>query len=267
MQSLSARVYSLLSSVFFIVALVLRLVMFLADYSTTAGIFFYLFTALGIACIGLEVKNQNNLSKAFEFNNNYHLNLFSYIASLGFFICFVNQCINIFKSVENGVYNMPTYFVPICVICLFALLSCFYFYTVGMSYGDRGYDFRELKLLHFAPIVWSVAFVLSVMTMAISPLREIDSTLKCIVLVFSVVFFYFFASEIVSDKPAKKATVFFSKAFAGLSIMFFVDMVMLLITRNIKPYDNDFILSISLLMISLFVFFFERNITKIIKGA
>lgn len=260
MRSLGAKLYSYLAIIVFFAVVGLRLFMLLYDLPRQFSIVYYCLIAFGVLLIAFDSFKQKEYPPAFEFDNNFHLNGFSYLASLGFFADFVHNCVKLFFSAQDSSYKNLIFFIPICFSCLFALLSCFYFYTVGLSYGDKNYDFRELKILHLAPLFWSVAQVLSIMQQAISFFRNVDSVVKYAMLVFAVCFFFCFAGEIESDKGAKSATLFLARGYAYLSIMFFINRLMLLLSGNASINDSDGIFAVSVLLICAFVFFFEKNI-------
>ncbi|MFR5874945.1 MAG: hypothetical protein ACLUFN_00490 [Eubacterium sp.] len=260
MQSTGAKLYSFLAIISFFAAVGMRLSMLLLDLSAAFGIAYYVLIATGLVLIAVDSFKQKKYAAAFEFENNFHLNAFSYLASLGFFVDFVHSCVRIFFSAQDGSYRILVSFIPLCLICLFALLSCFYFYTVGLSYGDKNYDFRELKVLHLAPLLWSVSQALSIMHQAISFSRDVENVIKYTVMIFGVCFFFCFASEIESDGGAKPSTLFLARAYSYISVIFFIDRLMLLLNGNAKISDDDGVFSLSVLLISAFVFFFEKNI-------
>lgn len=262
MQSTGAKLYSLFTIVSFFAAVGLRLSMLLFDLSGVCGIAYYVMIAFGIVLIAVDSFGQKNYAAAFVFKNNFHLNAFSYLASLGFFVNFVHSCVSVFLSAQDGSYNNFTYFIPLCLICFFSLLSCFYYYTVGLSFGDKNYDFRELKVLHLAPLFWTVSQMLTVMQQAISFSRDIDCVIKYTMLIFGVCFFFCFASEIESSAGAKPSTVFLARAYSYLSVIFFIDRLMLLLAGSAEIGDDDGILAVSVLLICTFVFFFEKNIVS-----
>ena len=269
MQSLSARIFSLLSAVLLAASFLLRFFSIVHNLSETANIVLYALIAIGLSMITVSAIKENDYLSAFNFNNNKKMSIASYAASAGFFINFVHQCVVIYQSVENGEFKAFSFFVPACLACLSALLSCFYFFTIGMSYSDNGYDFRKLKVLHIVPVLWAIANVLAVMTVAVSPLKDAGKVMKFAMLVCAVAFFYFLAVEIENKKGAKKATVLFSKAFSYLALMFFADRVMLLLSRDVVISDSDSVFSLVVIMIAVFAFFFQKDIIKnsIIKGA
>jgi hypothetical protein len=260
-QSKRAEFYSSFAIISFFAAIGLRLVMLLFDLSGAFTAIYYLLIVLGIALIAFDSFNQKEYSPAFEFKNNFHLNIFSYLASFGFFVDFVHNCVRMFFSAQDGSYRNLIYFVPVCFTCLFALLSCFYFYTVGLSFGDKNYDFRELKVMHLAPLFWSVTHVLTVMHQAVSVKWDIDAVVKYVMLIFGVCFFFSFASEIESKSAAKASTLFLARSYSSLCIIFFINRLMLLLSSNASISDGDSVFAVSLLLICTFVFFFEKNIS------
>lgn len=260
MQSIGAKLYSLFAIISFFAAVGLRLSMLLFDLPETFGIAYYALIAFGVVLIAVDSFRIKKYAAAFEFKNNFHLNAFSYLASFGFFADFVHSCVRIFLSAQDGSYKRLIFFIPLCMICLFALLSCFYFYTVGLSFGDKNYDFRELKVLHLAPLFWAASQMLTVMQQAISFSRDIDSVIKYTMLIFSVCFFFCFASEIESSSGAKPSTMFLARAYSYMSVIFFIERLMLLLSGRAQISDNDGIFAVSVLFICLFVFFFEKNI-------
>lgn len=260
MQSTGAKLYSLFAIISFFAAVGLRLSMLLFDLTKAFGIVYYIMIAAGVILIAVDSFKQKNYAGAFGFKNDFHLNAFSYLASLGFFVNFVYSCVKIFISAQDGSYKSLTYFIPLCLICIFALLSCFYFYTVGLSFGDKNYDFRELKIMHLAPLFWVGAHMLSVMHQAVSISRDINSVIKYAMLISGICFFYCFAGEIQSSGGAKPSTVFLARAYSYLSVMFFIDRLMLLLSGNAAIGDGDGLLAVSVLLICTFVFFFEKNI-------
>lgn len=260
MQTKIAKLFSSLAILLFFASIGLRLAMLLVNLGNISVVFYYITVALGILAVSLETIDTKKYANAFIFKNNFHLNIFAYIASLGFFIDFVHLCITAFGSIENEEYKQLIFFVPVCLSALFALMSCFYFYTIGMSFGDKNYDFRELKILHLAPIGWAVSQALTVMQQSISFMIDIDSVIKYLLLIFCVLFFYFFATEIESDKPAKSATLIFARGLYYIGALFLANRLMLVLSRNADIGNDDGLLSVSIFLIAVFVFFFEKNI-------
>lgn len=267
MQSLSSKIYYVFSILFFVVAIILRFSALFFQFSSGLIIAFYIFVLSSIFCIVLRTVKEDNYSTAFKFEKTKRLDIVSYFACFGFFVDFVHQCVRIFLCVQNGDYKSFTMFSPICLSCIFSLLSCFYFITIAMSFSDIGYDFRRLKLLHISPILWSLANLITALTEPMSLLKEVNSIIKYAAIISAVLYYYFFARETENEDKAKKPIVLFSRAFGYLALIFFVDRVMLILTGNAELLDKNSIFSASLLMISLFPLFQQRSITNSIEGA
>lgn len=262
MQSLSSRIYSLLAVLFFVISSVLRIVAPLIGVSNGINIAFYVCLAVGGLLIILGAVGEDNANKAFEIENKVDLKVFGYLSAIGFFIDFVHQATRIYSYFQEDGYKSLSIIVPICVACVMALASSFYFFTIGMSYGDFGYDFRKLRVLHIAPMLWAIANALGIMTEAISPLKEVNSTIKYATLVVAVLYYYFFAREIDNESSAKKAFVMFSRMLPYLAVVLFIDRVMLLLTKNADMFDKNSVAGLSILLISLFALFHQRSIKK-----
>lgn len=260
MQTKIAKLFSSLAILLFFASIGLRLAMLLFDLDNIAVVFYYVVVVSGILAVSLESIDTKEYANAFIFKNNFHLNIFAYIASLGFFMDFVHLCIIAFSSIENAEYKQPVFFIPVCLSAFFALMSCFYFYTVGMSFGDKNYDFRELRILHLAPVGWAVSQILSVLQQSISFMTDMDSIIKYLALIFCVLFFYFFAAEIERDSAAKAATLICARALYFISALFLANRLMLFLSHNASVADDDSLLSVSVFLIATFVFFFEKNI-------
>lgn len=262
MQSLSSRIYSLLSVLFFFTSVALRIAVPFFNLSLGLNIAFYACAGIGAVFIVLASIGIENTSKPFELNGNKLLGILSYIASLGFFVDFVSQAIAIYTSLNSSGFKLFSVLFPLCAGSAMSFASCFYFFTIGMSYGDSSYDFRKLKILHIAPILWAIANVLGIMTEAISPLKEVNSTLKYIAFIFAILYFYFFSKETFNNENAKRLTVSMAGLFSYVSILFFVDCAMLALTKNADVFDKNIVLGVTLLLVSLFALFHQRSIKK-----
>lgn len=262
MQSLSARIFSLLSVLFFVVGLGFRLAILLFNLSDSINALFYFFFVLGAIFVALGSVKQANVNRAFDYDKIKRLDVLSYCASAGFFVEFVLKAVTIYSLSQDNSYKSVVMFVPPCVACAMALAGCFYFFAVGMSFGDYGYDFRKLRVLHIAPIFWAIANSLGIMTQAISPLIEVNSVVKYVAYVTSVIYFYFFARELESEDGAKKSFLISSSLFSYFALTYFADSIILLLTRNAEIWNENSFVALSVAMISLFSLFHQRNIKK-----
>lgn len=261
MHGLSARIYSLISVLVFIISSVFRAVVLLFKLSDSLNIAFYFLLAIGgmFAYLGSITKKPLN---TFDFKNKSILNIASYGSAIGFFIDFIMKAISIYSISQNSGYKSFAVFIPLGVACIMALACSFYFFAIGMSYSDFGYDFRKLKLLHIVPIIWAISNALCIMTEAISPLLEVDSVIKYATYVASILYFYFLAREVENMENTKKAYLVASSLFSYFTMMFFVDRALMLLTRNADFWSNSNLTAISIMLISLFALFHQGRIKK-----
>lgn len=262
MQKTGAKGFLFLAVVFLIASVLLRFVMLFADLPDGVNIAFYALIVLSIVFSGLSLKGQGELKSIFSIRNNSRISAMAFVASIGFFVNFVHQCVVIFKLIDTEQYRNLIQFMPACFICLLSIISCFYFVCISASFKNDSYDFRKLRLFHIVPLLWSIVYVLTIMSVAIKPLKEVGSMLKYSSLVLLVCFFYFFALEVENDKSSNRLMLIFAKGYSISSFILFVDRVLEIIIEHSPAVTNDNVLSITLLMICFFVFSFEKEIVR-----
>lgn len=262
MQTVSAKIFSLIAMLLFFATVGLRLFMLLFDLSGFTVTIFYCLLSAAVAATAYNAMRVKSYSQAFNFKSHFHFDIMSYIGALGFFTDFVNRCVGIYNSIESTEYQSRLYFIVQCVACTAAFLSSLYLVAVGISFNDLNYDFRQLKVFRFMPLLWSIALILLVMQDAVSFESNVDEILKQILLVCGVCFFYRFASETLAqdNESAGRATVLFGRLYSYIAVVYFIDRLMLLFSQKTAVSDFDGIFSVSALLICTFVFFFERNI-------
>ena len=236
MQTVSAKIFSLIAMLLFFATVGLRLFMLLFDLSGFTVTIFYCLLSAAVAATAYNALRVKSYSQAFNFKSHFHFDIMSYIGALGFFTDFVNRCVGIYNSIESTEYQSRLYFIVQCVACTAAFLSSLY--------------------------LWSIALILLVMQDAVSFESNIDEILKQILLVCGVCFFYRFASETLAqdNESAGRATVLFGRLYSYIAAVYFIDRLMLLFSQKTAVSDFDGIFSVSALLICTFVFFFERNI-------
>lgn len=270
MQDTNAKKCSFAVAILLIATLVLRAFMLAFSLPNIVSLGFY---ALAVFCAVLStlgLKNKSDIPDVFTLKETNRVGAFSFVASVGFFVNFVVQCVDIYKMVDTRKYRNLIHFLPTCAICIFAILSCFYFICIASSLCTKSYDFRRLKVFHIAPLLWSVFYVLSIMSVAIKPLKDIDLMLKYIALIMLVLFLYFLALDVQGNASTSKLTLAFAKLFSIFGFLFFVDRMMSIIVSQAPVVDSDSVLSITIFLISLFAFSFEKEALKnssFIKGA
>jgi hypothetical protein len=256
-QSIGARLYSIIASILFLASLLLRLGVLYFGISQNYNWLFYVIS--GIAGFFVVAESFMHKGIALNFKTNYHMNLFSYLCSIGFFISFVGQCVQLYQYLSTTSHKRISQIAPIALICVFAIISCVYFLVVGLSFSNSQYDFRKFKIIHIAPMVWAGCSILSVLTNVFSIKNDVNDIIKCVALIFALCFFYCFAIEAENKSTAKKPTLAFLGLFSYVGILLFFDRVLILATKN-AVFDSDFVLSISIFLFSLFAYFLKKSI-------
>lgn len=260
MQKTGVRFYSLFATILFLLPVAMRLFMLLSDANSICYVAFYAVYMLEFLLIGVDTARTNAFAKAFCFDNAFRLDILSYLVGAGFFVEFVAGVSKIINAVTSDLGINLIVFVPDCLCCLLAFGCCLYFITVGLSFSGDNYDFRQFRFYHLVVLLWSVAKILTVLSEIIDFTYDFNQVLKYFVLIFGACFFYFFVSETERQTGAKKATVFFSRAFAYCAVFYFIDRVIILFGTDtpFNHYDNFF--AITALLSGVFAFFFEKNI-------
>ena len=156
-------------------------------------------------------KNKQISDNLLSFDKNIRLQRFSSaFLALTFFIDFIHQCFNCYQELSKTVYVEYTYLAILIVSALFALLCSFYFLCYSMTAGGFGYDFKNLRLFHFAPIVWAMARLLIMLLRIIDAKQDVESVLEFLTVVAAVAFMFCFVLMLDTNGSGTKALVFFS---------------------------------------------------------
>lgn len=251
---------SLISLLLFLVGVGMRFALLLVGGGAVLTVLYYLALVLGIAFLAYDSYRVKAYSNVFVFDNRFHLDIFAYGAGVGFFIDFVSSMLSIYHSIDDKSYHILTSFVPLCVSCAFALLSSFYYIVVGSSFGGSNYDFRKLRVFHIAPLFWAGAKLFGILDQAVGLLQDDIALLKYITLIFGVCLFFFLVNEVDNTDDANVHTVFLMRSFYYTGIMYFINQLMLLLSGSIYFTIEDGMLGVSVLLISGFMYFCEKNI-------
>lgn len=252
--------YHLIALLLFFATIGARLAQLLSGSNIAMTIVFYIVMALGLIDIAIESFMRKQYADAYEFKNRFHLDLFSFVASIGFFVDFVYGAVSIYFSVDDKSYHNMAYFIPLCVACAVALLSSFYFIMVSASFNASNYDFRQLKGFGFAPLIWAISKALSALTQAVSFSQDSNIVLKYVVLAFCAFCFYAMLFETENDAGAKPLSVFCIRATYFSGVVYAIDQFMLMFASGDDYVVENGIFAITVLFICAFLFFFEKNI-------
>lgn len=251
---------SLISLLLFLAGVGVRFAMLLFGGGVVLTVLYYIALVLGIVLLGIDTYRVKSYSNVYVFENNFHINIFSFCASVGFFADFVVGVLGVYHSIDDKSYHALTSFIPLCAGCVFALLSSFYYIVVGSSFGGSNYDFRKLRAFHLVPLLWAGSKLFGVLDQAVSLLQDDIAVLKYIVLIIGVVMFYKLVNEVDNTDGANRHTVLLMRSFYYTGIMYFINQLMLLLSRSIYFSFEDGVLGITVLFISGFVYFCEKNI-------
>lgn len=258
MRKNSNFLYSLFTIAALIAAPVLRLFsVFFINYPC-AWVYVGLMI-LSVIAMALETFKTKRYAYPFEFKNQFHLDIFSYIASLGFFVSFVAQCIFFYNTIKAKELTFLIGFtIVMSAVC--AVISCGYFIFIGLSFSGENYDFRNFKFVHVFPMFWALTNVFELYETATGFEKSIDTILMYASAIALVCFFYMFALEVDVNKDAMSFTVFFARVSAYLLLMFFFDRLILVLAGRASVFCTENAFSVSTLLMCGFIFFFEKNI-------
>lgn len=251
---------SFVSLLLFLFGVGVRFALLLSSGGVVLTILYYVALVLGIVFLAYDSYRVKAYANVYNFDNRFHLNVFSFGAGVGFFVDFVVSMIGIYHSIDDKSYHILTAFIPLCAGCVFALLSSFYYIVVGSSFGGSNYDFRKFRAFHIVPLLWVGAKLFGILDQAVSLLQDDIIVLKYVVLIFGVCLFFFLVNEVDNTDGASGNTVFLMRAFYYTGIMYFINELMLLLSRSIYFSFDDGMLGVTVLLISGFMYFCEKNI-------
>ncbi len=251
--------YSKFALLFFITAVVLRFIMLFSSFSF-GTIAFCICVIAGIAMLGVDTLPCKEYAKAFDFEKKFGLTIFSALVSVGFFADFLCSGISLARLLESSIYNKKNAFFTLAVGACIDILCCFYYIIISFSYSGGSYDFRQLKLFHFVPLLWMVFQVLSVLSDVLNLSGNADGIITIAARGTGILALYYFIGEIDSKGGAKGTSVFFFRCFGSISILHFLSCLMLLLSGKIEIHDGDFSSSLVFLFLGIFMCFFEKSI-------
>ena len=249
---------SIASSVSLIICIVIRALSCMLHFGAAANYVFYIAVFITL-CIVFLRSHRGQFGSAAKLKS--ELRPYALLFSFGFMIDFINSLFTAVKLTEEAHLNRPQFFALIAA-GIFALLSALYFIAVYLSCGKTAYDFKKLKLLHFMPLLWSIASTLVIITDALSFKSDVFMILKSAFLIFAALFFYCFISEAENEGAAKRQTVFISKAFSYIALLLFFSRCFELIGKTAALSESETFFALSALIMSLFPHFYRKQIVS-----
>lgn len=251
--------YRLISLLLFLGAIGVRIAVAFVGSNSALTATFYLLLLMGALSIAFSCKKNDRYTNAFDFDNRLGLNVFSFLAGVGFFVDFISSALGIYYSAKEP-HIALTSFVPLCLSCVLAILSSFYFILMSLSFGGSNYDFRKLRVFHFVPLFWTASKLLGVLDKAIDITDDNTNALKYLALILALGLFYLLATEIDNTDGAKRITVIALREFSFVGVLYFVSEMQMVVASHFSRSFDEVMLSICILMLSIFIYFFERNI-------
>ncbi len=244
----------------FVLPVLLQLVKIQYGFDKIVAVLTYLFISISFIYNYVDLKKRGSFGRAFNFDNAYKLDVFSYLVAFGFFVEFISNVATLVKLFldKNGL--IISYLVPIVMCALFALLSSFYFVMVGLSFGTRNYDFRSFKLYHIVILLWAIFKLMTLFGQVIRITYDINAVLRYLSIMVLSFFFYYFVAEVESEDGASIYTVYCARMCAYCSGFYCLDRLMLLITKQVDLNSNNTYFAITLMFVCLFALFFEKSI-------
>ena len=222
----------------------------------------YLIYALVFLMLGIlayQSFREEEYPPAFEFKKSKGVASSAFLAGIGFLIDFINSAVGLYSSLNEKRINFAGVGAN-AVSVVFALLSSLYFITVFVSYKYTSNDFRRLKFLHFAPLIWAFAKSGLIILNAVAFKEDVFSSVKGLMLIFAILFFFSFAYEIENESGAKKAFVFFLGAFSYLCLLlFFIGFIDICYKKTALLSENT-AFALSSFCIFFFVHYFRNNL-------
>lgn len=252
--------YSQISLLLFVIAIVLKAISVFAFESVFLTVGFFAAAVIGIVLVGAETFRQKKFADAFAFENKFHISFFSILASVGFFVDFVSDSLELYSVVENGGYNVAVGASVIGFEGLFAIVSAACMIMVSLSFNkNTRYDFRELKLLNAFPLLWAVSKGIALLSDIGQNFSQTEVT-EYIAVISCIAAFYFFAKEVDGKNGASAFSVFSFRCFAYFAVLYFVCTFCDALGGQTALLERDSALALSILLNGVFVYFFEKNI-------
>lgn len=256
--------YSKISLLLFVIAVAFKAISVFAFESVFLFAGFFVSAFLGVVFLAAETFRQKEFADAFVFENKFHISFFSALASVGFFVDFVFDLLKFYSVIEDKNYNTVVDTVVISLEGLFAIVSTACLIMVSLSFGkSTRYDFKELKIINAFPLLWAVLKGVSLLSNIPQGFLP-TSTIKYIAVITCIAAFYFFAREVDGEHGASPYSVFSFRCCSYFAVLYFICVLCDFLNGQAVVQD-DFVLSVSILLNGVFVYFLEKNILSYTK--
>lgn len=132
------------------------------------------------------------------------------VTAVSFFFDFVHQCINTYYEFSRDGYADYLYLTVLVLCALLALICSFYFLSCYTTQSGSNYDFKNLKLFHFAPVMWGISRLLVMLQKIIDIRSNAESLIEIVFLSCILGFFICFVAVLDKNGVGSGALVFFA---------------------------------------------------------
>lgn len=216
-----------------------------------------------IIFVALFSRHKTELSPLLEFQKNSRGECLALsFLSLSFFADFLYQGYNCYDYLSGTNYIEYVYIIPLIISAMFALICCFYFGCAAMTANGSNYDFRNLKVFHFAPIIWGLIKLIIMMLKIIDIRLGIENVLEFLLLAFMMMFFFSFLSMIDNDGVPSRMFVFFATATFALSVILVMPRAALIIIGKAEVLSRVTYSGLNYIAIGIFALTFSSKAVK-----
>ncbi len=193
---------------------------------------------------------------------NRRLSLVAYLVSAAFFFDFIYRCFLCYDLADDAVYLQWNDLISGGLTALFALLSCAYYFIVGRSYGGGQYDFRAFRFFHFAPALWGLCRLLTILARLVSVWADTQTVCEVLFLVALLLFLLSFATAVVTSRHAGRAVVFFGLLTFVCSCVLALPGLPILFAGRLNAADGSVYFGPADLLLGVFALAFVQDLRR-----
>lgn len=184
-----------------------------------------------------------------------------------YFFDFVHQgynCYQYFYIAEEQNYMEFNYLIPLALVCVCAILSCYYFAVLAKSVKGTFVDFTKFRFFHLVPLLWGFFRMLAIMT-DVFDFESVESFMEFLFVMFYCGFALCCASA-VEDKQHKIKPLysFFALSLFAISTSFSFARILMIIAGRYSYLSPVSFSSVTYFAVGVFALVFELAVY--IKG-
>ncbi len=227
----------------------------------TYGLYVLLLCA-GVCCTVCALHQSHTAVAVAADGGNRRLSLVAYLVSAAFFFDFIYRCFLCYDLADDAVYLQWNDLISGGLTALFALLSCAYYFIVGRSYGGGRYDFRAFRFFHFAPALWGLCRLLTILARLVSVWADTQTVCEVLFLVALLLFLLSFATAVVTSRHAGRAVVFFGLLAFVCSCVLALPGLPILFAGRLNAADGSVYFGPSDLLLGVFALAFVQDLRR-----